>query len=61
MKKFLTSVAILASLSGTAVADQLSWNAAWGASTSRVERFFELRLKAQPAKRGCMAEHFIRE
>jgi len=32
MKKFLTSVAILASLSGTAVADQISWDASWGAS-----------------------------
>lgn len=39
MKKFLTSVAILASLSGTAVADQLSWNAAWGASTSAGSQF----------------------
>ena len=33
MKKFLTSIAILASLSGTAVADQISWDASWGAST----------------------------
>jgi len=33
MKKFLTSVAILASLSGTAFADQISWDASWGAST----------------------------
>jgi len=34
MKKFLTSVAVLASLSGTAMADQMTWNASWGASTS---------------------------
>jgi hypothetical protein len=33
MRKFLTSVAILASLSGTAVADQISWDAGFGAST----------------------------
>ena len=33
MRKFLTSVAILASLSGTAAADQISWNADFGAST----------------------------
>jgi hypothetical protein len=33
MKKFLTSVAILASLSGSAFADQISWDASWGAST----------------------------
>lgn len=33
MKKFLTSVAILASLSGTAVADTIAWDASWGAST----------------------------
>lgn len=33
MKKFITSIAILASLSGTAVADQISWDASWGAST----------------------------
>jgi hypothetical protein len=39
MKKFLTSVAILASLSGTAVADQLSWDASWGASTSAGSQF----------------------
>ena len=39
MKKFLTSVAILASLSGTAVADTLTWNAGWGASTSGGNQF----------------------
>ena len=39
MKKFITSVAILASLSGTAVADTLTWNAGWGASTSGGNQF----------------------
>jgi len=39
MKKFLTSVAILASLSGTAVADTLSWNAGWGTNTSAGNQF----------------------
>lgn len=39
MKKFLTSVAVLASLSGTAVADQISWDASWGASTSAGSQF----------------------
>jgi len=39
MKKLLTSVAVLASLSGTAVADQLTWDATWGASTSAGVQF----------------------